>query len=134
MPHDFDAELPQDLSFIAAGETFTMTLAGPEILAQYEDEADPETAEEAIDRLKARIFEFLIPGDRERWGKLVESGTVPYRTMNAIAVWAWEVQTGRPTQAASRSDGGPGGTGATSPVESARSARATVRSRRAARR
>ncbi|HET9520698.1 MAG TPA: hypothetical protein VFO73_06625 [Candidatus Limnocylindrales bacterium] len=134
MPYNFDDELPDDLSFVVQGETFTMRLVGPEVLAKYEDEDDPESAEEAIERLNARIVEFLIPGDQKRWAALVEKGEIPYRQMNALGRWAWEVQTGRPTNPASPSAGGPGATGATSPVASARSARATVRSRRAARR
>lgn len=114
MPRDFDADLPQDLSFIAAGETFTMRLVDADVLAKYEDEETPDTAEEAVERLKARLTDFLIPGDAARWKKLSESGKVPYRTMNSIATWAWEVQTGRPTTPPPPSDPGRGGTEATS--------------------
>lgn len=130
MPYDFDAELPQDLSFVAAGETFTMRLVDADVLAKYEDEGVPDTAEEAIERLKARLNDFLIPGDVARWKKLVESKKVPYRTMNRIAAWAWEIQTGRPTTPPSPSDSGRGGTGATSTDASrSRAARRAVASR-----
>jgi hypothetical protein len=128
MPHDFDAELPQDLSFIAGGETFTMKLVDATILAKYEDEEAPETAAAAVERLRARLVDFLAEGDRERWETLVASGTVPYRTMNRIATWAWEVQTGRPTTPPPDSGSGRGGTGATSTdVSRSRAARARVK-------
>lgn len=130
MPHDFDAELPEDLSFVAGGETFSMRLVEDTVLAKYEDEGIPETAEEAIERLRARIVDFLIPGDVARWKKLVESGKVPYRTMNRIASWAWEIQTGRPTTPPSPSESGRGGTEATSTDASrSRAARRKVASR-----
>ena len=130
MPHDFDAELPDDLSFVAGGQTFTMRLVSADVLAKYEDEGVPETAEEAIERLRARLVEFLIPGDVERWEKLVEDGDVPYRTLNRIATWAWEIQTGRPTSPPSPSESGRGGTGATSTdVSRSRAARRKAASR-----
>ncbi len=114
MPYDFDAELPDDLSFVAGGETFTMRLVGAGVLAKYEDQETPATAADAIESLKARLVEFLVPGDVDRFKKLVEAEKVPYVTMNRIATWAWEVQTGRPTTPPSASASGRGGTGATS--------------------
>lgn len=128
MPHDFDAELPQDLSFVAGGQTFTMRLVSSEVLAKYEDEESPDTAEQAIEMLKARVVDFLIEGDRKRWEDLAATGEVPYRTMNRIATWAWEIQTGRPTTPPSPSDTGRGGSEATSTAASrSQAARAKVR-------
>lgn len=131
MPQDFDAQNPDEdeLSFIAAGKTYRMRLVGPEILAQYEDETDPDTAAEAVVRLVARIREFLLEDDRKAWDAAVKAGTIPYRTLNAVALWAWGVQTGRPTSPESPSDDGRGDSGATSSAAAAASARAAVRSR-----
>lgn len=128
MPHDFDAELPDDLSFVAGGETFTMRLVDPDVLAKYEDQETPASAEAAIEQLKARLIDFLIPGDVPRWEKHVKAKKVPYVTMNRIATWAWEVQTGRPTTPPSASDSGRGGTGATS-TDASRSRAARARAK-----
>lgn len=135
MPRDFDAELPDDLTFKVAGETFTMQLASPQVLAKYEDEPDAENAEESIERLTARIVDFLIPGDRTRWKKLMDDEKVPFVQLQSLATWSWGVQTGRPTQPVSPSAAGRGNTGATSSGdEASRAAGARQAARAKARR
>lgn len=132
MPRNFDTELEQDLSFVAAGETFTMKLASPQVMARYEDEPDAENAQDSIERLNARMADFLVPGDVERWNALMAAETVPFVQLAAISRWAWEVQTGRPTTPVSPSPGGRGNTGATSSGDEAArgaTARSAARSR-----
>ena len=114
MSKNFDAELEQDLSFVVGGQTFTMQLASPQVMARYEDEPDAENAQDSIERLNARMADFLVPGDRERWAELMASETVSFVHLAAVSRWAWEVQTGRPTTAVSPSGAGRGSTAATS--------------------
>lgn len=132
MPVDFDQQLPPDdeLTFIAQGQVFHMVLAAPSVLASIEDEDDENlTAQEATDRLVARIGQLLDSGDQTRWLEMAKAEQLPYRQVRAIWDWAWETQTGRPTQQPSASAGGRGSTEATSEVSAARTARAAARSR-----
>lgn len=111
---NFDDELPDELAFIAAGETFTMALASPQVLAEFEDAEEGTTAADAIALASKRTTAFLQEGDRERWEKLLADGKVPYVTLAALQTWMVEVQTGRPTELLSPSAGGPGSTARTS--------------------
>jgi len=135
MARNFDDELTDDLSFVVQGETFTMQLASPKVLARYEDEPDAANAEESIERLTARIVDFLIEGDRARWLKMMEDEKVPFVQLQSLATWSWGVQTGRPTTPVSPSAAGRGSTGATSSGgEAARAASARQAARTRGRR
>lgn len=113
-PRNFDQELPDDLTFIAQGETFTMELAGPSVLAKFEDAEDAATGEQAVAIAKERMIAFTSPGDRDRLKALLDSDTIPYVQLHAIQRWMAEVQTGRPTTPPSPSPAGRGGTARTS--------------------
>lgn len=114
MPRNFDEELPQDLTFTVAGETFTMELASPTVLAKFEDAEDVKTGAEAVARTRERTTAFIAPGDRDRWNKLLDEDKVPFVTIKNLQDWMVEVQSGRPTTPPSPSAVGPGGGGRTS--------------------
>lgn len=114
MARNFDSELPEDLTFTAAGETFTLALASPQVLGEFEDLEKVTTGAEAVARARLRTTTFIQEGDRERWEKLLDEGRIPYRQLEAIQTWMVEIQTGRPTVQPSPSDSGPGGTAVTS--------------------
>lgn len=116
MPKNFDEMLNEDLTFIIAGESFTMHLVRPEVLAAWEDEEDPETSMESLAEADKKIKLFLAPEDHGRWDSLRarDENPVSSAALNALIRWMIEVQTGRPTQTPSPSDSGPGSTEATS--------------------
>lgn len=114
MTRNFDEELPTDLSFVVAGETFTMELAAPSVLAEFEDAEDVKTAAEAVQRARDRSIAFLQPGDRDRFTALMDEGKIPYVQVQKLQGWMLEVQTGRPTEQPSPSEPGRGGTAVSS--------------------
>lgn len=114
MARNFDEELPDDLTFTIAGETFTMVMAPPSVLAHFEDAEDVTTAESAVARARERTTAFIQEGDRERWGKLLDADAVPYLSLDRLQKWMIEVQTGRPTEPPSSSAPARGSGGATS--------------------
>lgn len=132
MPKNFDELVKEDLTFVVAGESFTMHLVRPEVLAAWEDEEDPENSLESLKEADEKIKLFLAPEDHGRWDTLRarEENPVSSAHLNALIKWMIEVQTGRPTQSLSPSEPGPGSTAATStavPPPGRPSRRQTVR-------
>jgi hypothetical protein len=144
---DFDAERPSDLTFKIGGETFTMLLVPPEVLAEWEDaraaeladqraklasgeaiEDTPDAAARSIAITDQRIKSFLDPSDHARYDKVRakaagDPDVIPYGALVELKNWMVETQSARPTQTPSPSGGGRGRTG--------RSSRAASRSQAA---
>lgn len=122
MARDFDEMKLDDMTFVVAGETFTMVYVRPEVLVQWEDEEDgeAETAQRAVDRIDDRIVSFLDADDRARWAALRqrEDNPVAFVQMREIVRWMVETQSHRPTETPSASADGRGATAATSTAKS----------------
>lgn len=122
---NFDELRESDLEFVLGGETFRMKYVRPEVLAEWEDEEEPETetAAERIERVDNRIIGFLDSssnGDgkdsvtRYRELRAREENPVSLGQLRAVVVWMMETQTARPTEQPSALAGGRGKTAATS--------------------
>ena len=131
MPRNFDELIAKDLSFVLAGETFTMHYVRPEVLAAWEDEPDLDTAAESLLAADQKIKLFLPEADHARYDavRARDENPVTSEQLNAVLRWMIEVQTGRPTEQPSPSEPGPGSTEATSTEASAQrpTRRQTVR-------
>lgn len=114
MARNFDEELPDDLTFTIAGETFTMQLASPSVLAHFEDAETLTKAVDAIAFAQERILAFISPGDKERFQALLTDEKISYLAMTNLQKWMLEVQTGRPTEPPTPSAPGRGSSAATS--------------------
>lgn len=116
MPRNFDELLEDDLTFILGGETFHMVYVRPEVLAAWEDDPSDEKAADALKRLDERIKLFLPADERDRYDavRAREDRPISMSQIQALATWAVEVQSGRPTETPSRSAPGRGRPAATS--------------------
>jgi hypothetical protein len=113
---NFDEVLETNLVFTLRGEEFTLRDVRPEVIASWEDEDAPTTAAEGLAAIDVKIKTLLAPEDVERYDALRarEDEPVNLRQLKALVEWIVEVQSDRPTEAPSPSDGGAGRRGATS--------------------
>lgn len=113
---NFDEVLETNLTFTIRGETFSLCDVRPEVIAQWEDEQATDTAMAGLENLDRKIKSLLAEGDRERWDELRarEDAPVNLRQIKALVEWIVEVQSDRPTEPPSPSDGGRGRRAATS--------------------
>jgi hypothetical protein len=110
MPHDLDALLSKDRSFIVRGETFTYHDVKPEVLSAFKANGKMGP----WDLIDAQINLFLSDSDRKRWKELRARDAEPVTIgqMNALLTWLLETQTDRPTNPPSPSASGRGRTAA----------------------
>ena len=113
---DFNELLAAEREFRVQDQTFKWRDVRPEVLTEFEADAngdDPNAVWSLMDR---QILLFLTPEDQERWKELRarEEAPVTIGQMNAVLTWLMEEQTGRPTEQPSPSAPGRGKTAASS--------------------
>lgn len=125
MPRDFDEMLTDDREFTIGGETFHWrylhwrefaTAIDLEVDRRKEetpegvDPEDNDTVVESYERVIDRVVLYLVPGDVDRFRKLMDDVSKPIPTIqiNELGNWLVEAQTARPTEPPSASTGGRG--------------------------
>lgn len=115
---NFDVE--KDLSFQVGGESFTMVVVRPEVLATWEDATIPESALEALKLIDERVGVMLgSNGQIEKWQALRarDENAVAMWQLQELLEWMVEVQSARPTESPAPSARGRGKTATTSTDE-----------------
>jgi len=121
MPHDYDAlQKDRDLDFTIRGETFTIQVVKPEVLAAFGDEEVPDKGIDALKWTDDHIKLFLDGnGAIAKWDELRgrDKGTVSQGEMEDILRRMIRVNTELPTEPSSPSAPGRGRTAASSKAE-----------------